>query len=273
MWSHLSFESGERHTNREIRHSKPLNVKTFRELVPAVARLANHNADYTIFFRGQAKNYTTSKGASSIYPTIFRSPGKSLTGKALNERFVLLRECSRLLLKGLEAKKVEDIDRLKKFPELQWSILQHYEVCGTPLVDLTHSLRVAASFGLNDSNSSALVLAFALPHPQGTITYSTEDELLNIRLLSASPAAALRPHFQEGYLSGSFPSEPKRKMPSLDLGVRLVGKFEISSSNFWDKNFHAIPRQALYPDGDEIDEICSKIKIQVSNSQNEIEAT
>ena len=262
MWSHLSIDSGERHTNKEIRGSKPLTVKKFRDLVPTVARIANHNPDYTIFFRGQSKDYVTGRGASSIYPTIFRSPGKSLRNEELRKRFLLLKECSRQLIEELEVQKVEDIDRLKKFPELQWSILQHYEVCGTPLVDLTHSLRVAASFGLNGGNSSAVVLAFALPHPQGTITYSTEDELLNVRLLSASPAAALRPHFQEGYLVGSFPSEPKRKVSSLDLGVRLIGKFEILARNFWDDSFHAIPDSALYPDDDTIKEICLKIKNQ-----------
>lgn len=259
IWSHLSGSARETHTNREIRESKALYVRTFEELVPVVARIANHNPDYTLFFRGQNKDHVLKSGASSFYPTIFRSPGGRLTTRELHERLSKLDRYSKRLVSALEEQETDGIDKLKKFPELQWSILQHYEVCGTPLIDLTHSLRVAASFALNGAPSSGHVFAFALPHPQGTITYSTEDELLNIRLLSASPYSALRPHFQEGYLVGTFPSRPERKHASLDLGVRLVAKLKVPARGFWSRSFPEIPRDALRPKDDEIKIICKTI--------------
>jgi FRG domain len=260
MWCHLSIESGKRHTNREIRQSRPMKVSNFRELVPVVAQIANHNPDYSLFYRGQPKDYKLTSGASSFYPTIFRSPGRALTNRDLTTRFKRLHDCAKHLVRGLESKNVPDIDRLKKFQELRWSILQHYNVCDTPLIDLTHSLRVAAFFALNQARFEAYIYVFALPHPLGTITYSTEDELLNVRLLSASPSTALRPHFQEGYLVGTFPSEPERKHPSLDLGVRLIAKLEIPKNKFWSDSFHAIPDEALYPDNDLINMVCKDIE-------------
>ena len=37
-------------------------------------------------------------------------------------------------------------DRLRRQRILRWSILQHYEICDTPLLDVTQSIRIAASF-------------------------------------------------------------------------------------------------------------------------------
>ncbi len=260
LWCHLSLDSGEQFTNKEIRESAPAKIPDFRELVKAVARIANHNPDYSLFFRGQAKDYKLNSGASSFYSTILRSPGRSLTTKELEKRYKTLDTCASQLLSKLDGLDIDNINKLKKFPELPWSILQHYEVCGTPLLDFTHSLRVAASFALNEATDSAYIFVFAFPYPNGTISYSTEEELLNVRLLSACPAEALRPHFQEGYLLGSFPPRVNRKQPFLDFGRRLIAKFEIPKKSFWGKDFHAIPETALYPPDDEIEAICTEIK-------------
>lgn len=260
LWCHLSLDSGEQFTNKDIRESDPVKISSFRDLVKAVARIANHNPDYSLFFRGQGKDYKLSSGASSFYPTILRSPGRSLSNKELQERYETLDLCSTELIDRLASLQIENLNKLKKFPELIWSILQHYEVCPTPLVDFTHSLRVASSFALNDVNDAAYIFVFAFPYPNGTISYFTEEELLNVRLLSACPAEALRPHFQEGYLLGSFPSRARKKQPFLDFGRRLIAKFEIPKNSFWSQDFHAIPNSALYPPHDEIADICTQIK-------------
>lgn len=256
----MSLKRGKRYTNKDIRLGNPERINTFRELVPTVARIANHNPDYSLFFRGQGKDYRLNSGSSSFYPTIFRNPGGSLSAKELNKRYRLLDRYSEELVTRLESPVIEGIKKLRKFPELQWSILQHYGVCDTPLLDVTHSLRVAASFALNLASERGYIFVFALPHPQGTITYSTEDELLNVRLLSACPSNALRPHFQEGFLVGTFPSRVKRKRSSLDFGRRLVAKIKIPKKSFWDGTFHAIPDDALCPKDDNMESLCSEIK-------------
>ena len=63
---------------------------------------------------------------------------------------------------------------------------------------------------------------------------------MNVRLLSACPADALRPHFQEGYLVGSFPIRSEKKQPQLDFARRLVAKIEIPKKGFWGRDFDAI---------------------------------
>ena len=261
LWCHLSMKSGKRHTNKEIRESDATKVSNFEELVAAVARIANHNPEHTLFYRGQRHDYRLKEGdkPSTFYPTIYRKPDRPVTDKLLLKRLEALDSCSRQLLTALEDLKVDRLDRIKKFPELQWSILQHYEVCPTPLLDLTHSLRVAASFALNDAEDHAYVYVFAFPYPQGTITYSTDAELLTIRLLSASPSEALRPHYQQGYLVGSFPLRAESKHFSHDPRSRLVAKFRLSRDKFWSKRFSAVPNSALYPQDDKFREICDQI--------------
>ena len=170
LWCHLSLDTGDRFTNKDIRESEPIQISTFRELVQSVARIANHNPDYSLFYRGQIKDYKLSSGSSSFYPTIFRSPGKSLSVKELAQRYETLKECSNELISRLDSLEIDNISKLKKFQELPWSILQHYEVCGTPLIDLTHSLRVAASFALNEAKENAYIFIFAFPYPNGTIS-------------------------------------------------------------------------------------------------------
>ena len=264
LWCHLSLDTGERFTNKDVRESDAIKINDFRGLVQSVAYIANHNPDYSLFYRGQSKDYKLSSGSSSFYPTIFRRPGKPLQAKILSERYAVLEKCSQELVISLESIGIDNLRKVKKFRELPWSILQHYEVCGTPLIDLTHSLRVAASFALNNAKENAYIFIFAFPYPNGTISYSTEEELLNVRLLSACPSEALRPHFQEGYLIGSFPPYVNKKEPFLDFGRRLIAKLEIPKKNFWGKDFHAIPNNALYPPNDEVESICSEIKSKYS---------
>ena len=271
LWCHISLEDGVRYTNNQIRKSEPLKVGSFRELVTSVARIASHNPDHTLFFRGQDQDYKTESGSSSIYPSIFRSR-QPLSNKDIEDRFQTLDSCSKELIRQLEALPIDRIHKIKKFPELQWSILQHYDVCrtGTPLLDLTHSLRVAASFALMrksdrdekaDKENRPVVLVFALPYPNGAISFSSEEEMLNVRLLSACPSQALRPHFQEGFLVGSFPSRIMKKHPSFDFGTRLVGKLEIpGKEEFWMNGFAEIPEDVLYPENDELNEVCSTIR-------------
>ncbi|MGD9092842.1 MAG: FRG domain-containing protein [Anaerolineales bacterium] len=245
--------------------SDPIKVYSYRELVQIVARISYHNPDYSLFFRGQGIDYKLSSGASSFYPTIYRKQGVSLSKKELGGRFSKLDQCAAELIMDLNSNEVEGTSKLNRFPELLWSILQHYGVCGTPLLDVTHSLRVAASFAFLDGDAKAYLFIFALPYPQGTITYSVEGELLTIRLLSACPSDALRPHFQEGYLIGTFPSRAEKKNPQLDFGRRLIAKIELVKERFWDNEFPMFPRNALYPEDDYIEDICAEIQAKYSD--------
>lgn len=264
--SHLSQQGTYKHTNKEIRRSQARIVQTFKELVKAVAFISYYNPEYAIFFRGQKKDYKIKTGASSAYPALYRSPGNILTGKELQRRFGLLREGELKLVEAFKKQGYASHAKLSKFREVSWAILQHYDVCATPLLDITHSLRVAASFALTGCNEHGLVMVFGFPHVNGSISYYVEDELLNVRLLSICPPEAQRPYFQEGYLVGTFPARDDKKHSKLDVAQRLIAKFQIPNHGFWSDEFPAIPADALSPLDDEVARICKRIK-------QEIEAT
>ena len=62
LWTHLSLASNEGTTNKEVREEVPARINTFRELVRAIARIANHNPDYTLFFEGSKKTTPSNPG-------------------------------------------------------------------------------------------------------------------------------------------------------------------------------------------------------------------
>jgi hypothetical protein len=144
---------------------------------------------------------------------------------------------------------------MERYRILRWAILQHYEVCSTPLLDVTHSLRVAASFASDhESPAQPTLYVLGVPALSGTITASSEQGLQIIRLSSICPPEARRPYFQEGYLLAEYPDlvtlDEKLNYAAweVDFGRRLLAKFRLARSGFWSAAFPAIPHEALYPD-------------------------
>jgi len=171
-----------------------------------------------------------------------------------------LNKADELLLDEFKSKEWDGESVIVKFPEVSWAILQHYEICDTPLLDVTSSLRVACSFALQHDENTGIIYVFGFPHTNGSISYYADEELINLRLLSICPPVAMRPHFQEGYLVGTFPTtEIIRRTVHYDLSRRLIAKFEIQKRNFWHSKFHEIPRNALFPPADGMERLARRI--------------
>ena len=185
-----------------------------------------------------------------------------MTQQELDFRFDKLNTASKILTELLTKNKIEGANEIQRKKLIQWSLLQHYEVTETPLIDVTQSLRVACSFAqLANNEKTAFIYAFGLPYYSNRISVNSEHDLINIRLLSICPPQALRPYFQEGYLVGTddITNEYLNK-GELDLNNRLIAKFEIpNTERFWGKDFNRIPESALYPKGDAIEKICNEI--------------
>lgn len=271
LWCHLSGGKNIKYTNREIRLSKAKNVESFRELVKIVASISYNSPEYSLFYRGQAGDYLLLSGESSLYPSIYRMDGISSTEEELNKRFEILKNAENKLLNSFKNNKLVGHSKLENFRELAWAVLQHYEVCETPLLDITYSLRVASSFALEGSKSYGHVFVLGFPHIHGSISYYVEEELLNIKLLSICPPQAQRPYFQEGFLVGTFPATEESKQPKHDVASRLIAKFKLQKQGFWDQDFHGIPHDALCPENDRVEDICKEIKQQLL--QDSIEHT
>ena len=246
---------------RTVASSNAFPIKTFRDLVEKTAQLAYLNKDHLLFYRGQNSDYRNRGGSSTFYPSIYRRD--YLPQREVINRFDILNGACKILTDLFVDQKVEGYKELKRKKYIQWSVLQHYEVCATPLLDFTHSLRVACSFALQDNNSdNAYIFVFGLPYITNRISVNSEHDLVNIRLLSICPPHALRPYFQEGYLAGTEDITTTYDSKSeLDFNNRLIAKFEIpNSDDFWGESFDQIPKKSLYPDNDPIWELTKEIK-------------
>ena len=234
-------------------------ISSYKNLVHHVARLSCLNKDHLLLFRGQNNDYLNKTNSSTFYPTIYR--GERITRDELELRINALNNASSTLVDLLGQEGVEGTPEVKRRKYVQWSILQHYEVCPTPLVDFTQSLRVACSFALDGASADPYIYVFGLPYLTNRVSINSEHDLVNIRLLSICPPDALRPYFQEGYLAGTDESlDDYESKSDLDFNRRLIAKFRISRlAKFWGKGFSPIPRNALYPAGDRIDRICKQI--------------
>jgi hypothetical protein len=250
----------------EILKSEPMSVYTYDELVKNVAQILHRNRNLTLFYRGQSSDYKNSEGSSTILPNIYRK-NVDEAKLFLKERFKILDgKVQELKTQFSESKiKLAGTSLLSKYPEIAWSILQHYEVCPTPLLDLTHSLHVACSFAFDrNEGKTGIVYVLGMPWANDAIGYNTYEELVNIRLLSVCPPQAQRPFFQEGYLVGPFPNyrlDAPSRVEQFDLARRTIAKFEIPIVNtFWGLGFSRIPSDKLYQGNDIVDEICNKLK-------------
>lgn len=248
-----------------IWRAKPFHVSTFRALAEQIAKLAYTNRDELLFFRGQDKDYQSKGGGTTLYPGIYR--GDPVSARELRYRFDILNQASKLLVDRWKQAGIDGLSDLRRKRFIQWSILQHYQVAETPLIDITHSLRVACSFAqLNSTDPTCYVYVLGLPYVTNRITINSEHDLVNVRLLSICPPAALRPHFQEGFLAGTTDvTTDFDTKTELDFRNRLVAKFAIprSRSRFWGEGFDQIPESALYPRRDQVSELCSKLRNEI----------
>lgn len=233
-------------------------VARYEDLITAVAEIAFRNPRHNLFFRGQSVDHReyhtqTKRKISSIRPTIYRGElgRKNPTKKESKERIEALDKETKNLQKrwhGPGSKKINRHD------ELAWALLQHYGGCRTPLLDITQSLRVAASFACPEGRKNyppktAYVYIFGLPAIGGGLTYCPDDDIVLIRLQSTCPPKARRPHYQQGYLVGDFPYR-RDAATYWNLGRRMLAKIEIDTKEFWSPLHRPVPWLALMP-GDE----------------------
>ena len=266
LWSHNSAELGKRQYSGEICKSNPKLVETFPDLVKEIAVISSNNPDVNLLFRGQRREHKIKNRGTALYPSIFRKKDNARVRDVLKSRYDFLARASKELTNVFGEKKWQGKSTLEKFPEICWAILQHYEFCETPLLDVTSSLRVACSFALRKANENAILYVLGFPHTNGSISYYADEELLIVRLLSICPPNALRPYFQDGYLVGTFPTTVVlSRTPRLDVARRLVAKYRIHKNTFWDRDFPEIPQRALFLEPDEVEKVIAQLKLNNKN--------
>lgn len=232
----------------EIRKSKGFRVNCFVDLASLVAVLGYRNHQYNLLFRGQNNDYKDKNEKTKVYPSLFRPRINRLRQKVINERFGKLDKAVRALFKARDQLGLHSV--LKNHKEYYMALLQHYELLKTPMIDLTQSLTVAASFALQNKSTGYLYV-FGMPHPHGSISHFIDNSLTLVKLQNVCPPEAMRPHFQEGYLAGRLPVTQKKEAGD-NIARRLIGKYFLDNTKntFWADGFKKIPRKVLYPKGD-----------------------
>lgn len=246
-------------TNARVRADGGFHVRNYLDLAGRVAELQYRNRNHVLFFRGQGGDHKSSQGFTTLKPTIFRPEiGKStISDKLIEKRFDVLTKAENLLVEGFERLKKLGRQRVARERLLRWSIIQHYEVCPTPLLDVTHSLRIAASFASLKGGREAFLYVLGVPNLSGAVTANAEGGLQIVRLASVCPPAAIRPHIQEGYLLGEYPEmiglsqKQHYDVYEMDFGRRMIAKFRFNPRAFWKKSdsFPPVAEAALYPKG------------------------
>jgi hypothetical protein len=239
-----------------VRRSDGYPVKSFRELVELTGRVAIWNKQYDIFFRGQNHDYKNKNDKSDIYPTICR-PEQNSTGKykasvktrTIDKRLEQLKNFIQYLYTS--ERKPFRYKRSRNFIEMDQALIQHYCILPTPLIDITQSLRVAATFALRKSQTGYLYV-FGLPYPHGSISYFIDNNIVLVKLQNSCPSDALRPRYQEGFLVGRFPFSPY-KAAGDNLATRMLAKFLLDNSDnhFWDNLFKPLSDELLFPSKDQ----------------------
>jgi hypothetical protein len=234
----------------QVRKNSGYEVRTYRELVSLIAELANRNHRYNLMFRGQPEDYRDSKKQSVVYPSIFRPEEgrRAIRKETIKKRF---KKLNNLIIRLKKSSLVKPPEPLRRYKEYYMAIIQHYQIYSTPLIDLTLSLHVAASFALHKTDIGYL-LVFGMPYPHGSISYFVDENIVMVKLQSVCPPEALRPHFQEGWLVGRL-ALTLTKEAGDNLARRLIGKYRLDNSNgqFWDEHFQPIPMDALIPKKDD----------------------
>ena len=249
-------------STNEVRASDGLRVKDFQDLLVKLAHVSFFNRSLLMLFRGQDRDYPNSAGQSTLLPEILRPTGE-LTKAELISRFgELLKTESKLRnarFLGFRA--------VREDQALLWALLQHYKICPTPLLDATHSLRVACTFSKKgDEKSDTLLYVLGIPHLAGAITTLENEGLQAIRLLSACPPRARRPHFQEGYLLGTHPTMNLEATENYyedawDFGRRLVCKLVLPpASQFWSQRYQPLPQDAILPPDDPFEKQAKQVR-------------
>lgn len=239
--------------NAGLRESPGYAVTSFRELVGCISELASNNSHLNLYYRGQDFDYKDRNSRSKIYPNLYRPKmGKSYLHPSTIQKRIAATEAAIDRMRKNHRELGLPATVLSHHDEYYLALLQHYEVRHTPFVDITVSLRVAASFALAKHVSEGILYVVHLPLPTGSISHFVDANMVLVRLQSVCPAAALRPHYQEGYLIGQLRSGA-RKLVGDNLAKSMIGKYRLLNADgqFWDKDFSPIPQNALLPTADE----------------------
>lgn len=250
-----------------VARTDPCEVTSYRELVKLAAFLNVMNKRDHLLYRGQSGDW-------ALRPTLLRETWTlPRTGEAVDlgadRRWYfdqldhICRRVAELLAGRLPRHKpfetFGDEPARKMAP---WSVIQHYELWPTPVLDFTGSLRIAASFALGGeeprSSGYVYVSAFRSLESDPMLLHERGRGPVALRLSAVCPPIADRPHLQEGFLVGNpaFGATDLTAPPATGVLVARIHVVDRSPGehgpeSFWDEEYPRHSQESLLPQADE----------------------
>lgn len=260
---------------KDIASAEPIKVEKYEDLVTEISKIAFDNPHLNLYFRGQTEDHKALKPQACREDkcTFLDKYWLFLIGPCYRKIYFekVLPEFSNNFL-GKLRKKLGISSRQHKFigrfNESKWAIVQHYGY-PTPLLDVTKSIRAAASFATKiykpdsteakDNPKPGFVYVLGFPEIRGYISYFTYEAIVITRLLGTCPPQAKRPHFQDGYLVGTIPHETSE---ITDFNNCLVAKFRIDKppQEFWNDKIKPMDINEIYPKDDKVKGIADSME-------------
>lgn len=252
----------------QLSSGPPMEVKSFARLVDIVSFLSVMNKNLILLYRGQGEDHR-------LLPSLLRSRWPVFGHEDVCAELGLdrlhywdqLASVESVVLRVLEDHGLPRWRHLRAYRSAKWAVIQHYELWPTPLLDLTASLRVAASFGLgldDGARTKGMLYVVGVRNVRSDLmplkcdnAHEQASRSLTIRLNAVCPPNARRPHLQEGFLVGHYPFEHQHACDeeASDAASILVAKLALTDDDgrFWDPDFPIHTRNSLLPALDQDD--------------------
>lgn len=216
-----------------------LLVNSFEELATKVAELAFYNPHHVLLFRGHASSNTNQSSATDLKPSLFLPVKQRLSKNRLIQRMLALKEAEVKFFNLYKEAGLANYQELGRSKFKRWALLEHFGVCRTPLLEVSLSLRVAASVASINNSSDSCIYVLGVPSLGGAMTVDQSGELHVVRLASVFPLTIESHHSRDSYMLGQYTniSDFETDQFALDFDSnfadRLISKFRFSPDLFW----------------------------------------
>ena len=216
-------------------------VTSYEDLATRVAELAFYNPQQVLLFRGHSPEKSEDKSCLSVLkPSLFQPVKERLPKKRLIQRMLTLKEAEIKLFDLYKESGLPNYQELARSKLKRWALLEHFGVCRTPLIEMTLSLRVAASIASQKNSAISFIYVLGIPSLAGAVTVDPSGQLHVIRLASVCPLSVESHHAIDSYMLGEYTniSEFETDQFAFDFDSnftdRLLAKFRFHPKEFWD---------------------------------------
>jgi hypothetical protein len=213
-------------------------VSSYQDLMAKVMELAFYNENQVFLFKGRALGARSESDSLALKPSLFHPLKDRLATSRLVRRMLALSDAELKFFDLYKQAGLPGREELARTKLKRWALLEHFKVCRTPLLEVSHSLRVATSLATQTANSTGMVYVLGVPCLDGGTTFVRSGELQMLSMASIYPPPNHDVMAAHGYMLSEFSNissfDVARFASDFDSNFsnRVVGKFKLTS-DFW----------------------------------------